>query len=47
MISRLSFAAGLVAFAHPLGANAQSERSLYSDSTSALYSERNLPVTWR
>ena len=47
MISRLRFAAVLLAFAHPLGANAQSERSLYSDSTSALYSERNLPVTWR
>jgi hypothetical protein len=37
----------LLAIAHPGSASAQSERSMYSDSTSVLYSERNLPVTWR
>ena len=44
---RLRQLVALLGLAQPLGASAQSEQSMYSDSTSALYSERNLPVTWR
>jgi hypothetical protein len=43
----LHHAVALLGLALPVSASAQSERSMYSDSTSALYSERNLPVTWR
>jgi hypothetical protein len=45
--SHLRHAVALLGLALPVGAVAQSERSMYSDSTSALYAERNLPVTWR
>jgi hypothetical protein len=31
----------------PANASAQSDWSLFSDNTSAIYAERNLPVTWR
>jgi TonB-like protein len=37
----------LLGFLHPGSASAQSEQFMFSDSTSALFSERNLPVTWR
>ena len=37
----------LLGLALPVGASAQSEPASYSDSTTALFSERNLPVTWR
>ena len=37
----------LLAFAHPGRASAQGEWSMFSDSTTAIYAQRNLPVTWR
>jgi hypothetical protein len=43
----LRHAVVLFGLAQPFSASAQSEQSMYSDSTSALYAERNLPVTWR
>src|SRR4051812_13917453 len=43
----LRVAVAVAALALPNGATAQSQRSMLSHSPSALYAERNLPVTWR
>jgi hypothetical protein len=44
---RLRHAVALLGFMHPARASAQGDWSLFSDSASAIYAERNLPVTWR